>query len=105
MGRWQGRRVAGHPGYPHWVASHADLGSFGSQKIDHGIMFGLVPGHGGSSEADISFRLGKKYDRLTGTLYANGGSSSTSPVVEIQDASNRTKPPRELFSGQADQSG
>jgi hypothetical protein len=86
------------------IESQAGLATYNGKAIDRGLMFALVPGHGGASEADITFRLGKKYDRLSGVVLASGGGGSTSPVVEIQDVSKRAAP-RDLFTGQADQSG
>ncbi len=88
------------------VLVHRKLITFNGKTIDHGIMFSLVPGHGGtSSEADITFSLANRYDRLSGLVFASGGSNPAPLAVEIQDVSSRTTPPKDVFSGQADPSG
>jgi hypothetical protein len=86
------------------LESQAGLATYNGKPINRGIMFGLVPGHGGTSEAYITFRLGKKYDKLSGVVVASGAAGPTSPVVEIQDVSKRAAP-RDLFMQQAGQSG
>jgi hypothetical protein len=87
------------------VVAHAGLTMGGGKRIDHGILFGLIPGHGTASQADITFRLGRRYDLLSGTLYSQSGSSPSAPTIEVLDASNRAKPPRVLYTGQAGATG
>jgi hypothetical protein len=86
------------------LESQAGLATYNGKPINRGIMFGLVPGHGGASEAYITFRLGKNYDKLAGVIVASGAAGPTSPVVEIQDVSKHAAP-RDLFTEQDDQSG
>jgi hypothetical protein len=73
--------------------------------IDHAVMFGLNPGHGGSSEADMTFRLGKKYDRISGALYTNSGTGPSAPTLQFLDVSNHNGTPRALFEAQPDPTG
>jgi hypothetical protein len=83
------------------VVAHAGLALGNGKSIDHGILFGLNPGHGAASQADITFRLGRKYDLLSGTVYSQSGSSPSAPTIEVLDVSNRAVPPRALYTGQA----
>jgi hypothetical protein len=87
------------------VVAHAGLTMGDGKSIDHGILFGLTPGHGTASQADITFRLRRRYDLLSGTVYSRSGSSPSAPTIEVLDASNRAKPPRVLYTGQAGATG
>jgi hypothetical protein len=88
------------------VLSHSWTMTFGSKSFDHGIMFSLVPGHGGTiSESDLTFALAKEYERLSGIVFASGGSRTAPLNIEIQDVSNRSKPPIDLFAGQVQPGG
>jgi hypothetical protein len=88
------------------VIVHHKMTTYSGTTIDHGILFDLVPGHGGtSSEADITFSLGKKYDRLSGMVFASGASNPAPLSVTIQGRGNRTSAQHGLFSGQASPGG
>ena len=88
------------------VIAHRKLATYNGKSIDHGIMFELVPGHGGTtSEADITFPLAKRYETLSGSVLASAGANPAPLAVEIQDVSSRTMPPKVLFSGQAHPGG
>ncbi len=87
------------------IVAHTSLATGGGKSSNHGILFGLTPGHGPASLADITFKLGRKYDLLSGTVYAQSGASPSSPTIKILDASNGARPPRELYTGQAGAAG
>jgi hypothetical protein len=87
------------------VVAHAGLTMGDGKTINRGILFGLNPGHGTASRADITFRLGRRYDLLSGTVYSQSGSSPSAPTIEVLDASNGARPPRELYMRQVDATG